>query len=1456
MWIFLLSNKLSGHSVTSDSNFVAALLLFLSMVDLFVLQLLCRQRGLITSGTIFLSLLLFSLCGSVEFAHKIYYFSNEVLVNAGPCFCFFIYFALVLLQTFLSCWADSYGYFVWIDKDHPPSPENFSSFLSKVLFSWFTRKTILGWRRPLVYNDLWALRDHYLSVNVVPSWEAMWNVAVSEYARKKLAATERTYGLRFKDQRVHVVSKSERVKMPKKPRLVFKLFGHWRLSVIYGILLKVLADILQFANPQILSLLIAYVESREQPLWNGLFYAGLMFVASVLFTIFTNLNFNHMVKVGMKVRTVLTSAVFTKCLRLSNDARRGSTLGEMVNLMAVDIQRVAEVYAYIGMIVSSPLQVCLAIYFLYQVVGPSVFGGVVFLVLLVPLNFWITSLQRKIQMKQMKLKDARMKLVNEILNGMKVLKLYAWEPSFEKKIELIRNKEIRLLKHLAYLRGFVSFLWTCAPFLIVVVVFATYVLSDPNNILDPQTAFVSLSLMNLLRFPMSVIPMLMSFLVQANVSCNRIEKFLLSEEFKPNLVNRTLNQAAAVKVHKGNFAWSSSAEQPILEDINLSVNPGELVAIVGQVGSGKTSLLSAILGEMEKLSGEVSIKGSVAYVPQQAWIQNMTVKDNILFSKPYRQYLYNKVLKACALMDDLKLFAAGDNTEIGEKGANLSGGQRQRISLARAVYHNTDIYLLDDPLSAVDSHVGLHIFENVIGNNGLLKDKTRIFVTHGLGYLKKVDRIIVIRNGRISETGSYAHLLASRGAFAELIETYIKDAVEEGEDISDDSVLEEVLNDVEVVNVNLFRRLSSIRSTTSSERSLRTRQHSQTSKTQSHENLPDGVQLNHVPNVERSMSIVDGEEHVEEAKTEGKLVEEEVAATGGVKLKVYLSYFKAIGLLTTIFILFLYIGSSSFNIGSSFWLAHWSNEALSPESSHSVETRIGVYGGLGIAQGLFILFGTLFLSYAMVIAGQRMHETLIHNIMRSPMAFYDVTPLGRILNRIGKDVDVVDNAIPITVRMWMMSMLNVISVLLVILISTPLFAAVFLPVLVLYYAVQRTYILSARQLKRIESVTRSPVYSHFQETLVGVAVIRAYQAEERFIRESERRLDENQMPYYENVISHRWLAVRLETLGNVLVLAASLFAILGRDSGLSPGIVGLSISYALQLTQALNHSVRMMSELETNIVSVERVNEYSCTQKEAEWENDNKPPKEWPEKGGVQFNNYKLRYREGLDLCLKDVTCSIAGGEKIGIVGRTGAGKSSLTQALFRIVEPAGGSIVIDSIDITILGLHSLRSRLTIIPQEPVLFCGSVRMNLDPFEAYSDEQVWNALENAHLKEYISSLPNKLQYEVFEGGENFSVGQRQLMCLTRAILRKTRVLVLDEATAAVDLETDDLIQKTIRSYFADCTVLTIAHRLNTIMDSDRIMVLDAGRIAEFDSPANLLSNTNGIFYSMAKDAGLI
>lgn len=433
---------------------------------------------------------------------------------------------------------------------------------------------------------------------------------------------------------------------------------------------------------------------------------------------------------------------------------------------------------------------------------------------------------------------------------------------------------------------------------------------------------------------------------------------------------------------------------------------------------------------------------------------------------------------------------------------------------------------------------------------------------------------------------------------------------------------------------------------------------------------------------------------------------------------------------------------------------------------------------------------------------------------------------------------------------------QVIATFVAIIYATPVFVVVMLPTMIIYYFVQVLYVSTSRQLKRIESVSRSPIYSHFQETIQGASTIRAFGRSHQFMLESEKKVDTNQVSSFPSVMANRWLAIRLEFIGNILTFFAALFAVLGRDT-ISGGLVGLSVSYALSVTQTLNWLVRMTSDVETNIVAVERIKEYTETTQEAEWEiPEKKPPEYWPEHGVVEFNKYSTRYREGLDLVVKDIDCKISGGEKIGIVGRTGAGKSSLTLALFRIIEAASGNITIDKIDISKIGLHDVRRRLTIIPQDPVLFSGTLRMNLDPFNLYDDEKVWSALEHSHLKDFVSGLNAGLQHEVSEGGENLSVGQRQLVCLARALLRKTRVLVLDEATAAVDLETDDLIQQTIRREFADCTVITIAHRLNTIMDSSRVLVLDKGEIREFESPENLLKDKKSIFYSMAKDAGLV
>ncbi|XP_043087240.1 multidrug resistance-associated protein 1 isoform X6 [Puntigrus tetrazona] len=586
-----------------------------------------------------------------------------------------------------------------------------------------------------------------------------------------------------------------------------------------------------------------------------------------------------------------------------------------------------------------------------------------------------------------------------------------------------------------------------------------------------------------------------------------------------------------------------------------------------------------------------------------------------------------------------------------------------------------------------------------------------------------------------------------------------------------------------------------------------------------------------------------------------RLTEADKANTGRVKLSVFWEYMKAIGLPLSIFSIFLFFCHHLSSLGSNYWLSLWTDDPVINNTQPHRKMRLGVYGALGLTQGIAVFCYSVAVSVGGILASRYLHQTMLYNVLRSPMSFFERTPSGNLVNRFAKETDTIDSVIPSIIKMFMGSMFNVLGSCAVILIATPLVAIIIPPLGLLYFFVQRFYVASSRQMKRLESVSRSPVYTHFNETLLGTSVIRAFGEQQRFIRESDGRVDHNQKAYFPSIVANRWLAVRLEFVGNCIVTFAALFAVMARDS-LSPGIMGLSISYALQVTTSLNWLVRMSSELETNIVAVERVKEYGDTEKEAEWKLEHSTlPAGWPTTGHIEIRNFGLRYREDLELAISDISVNIEGGEKVGIVGRTGAGKSSLTLGLFRIIEAAQGEICVDGVNIAQLGLHELRSRITIIPQDPVLFSGSLRMNLDPFDGYTDEEVWRALELAHLKNFVSGLPDKLNHECSEGGENLSLGQRQLVCLARALLRKTKILVLDEATAAVDLETDNLIQSTIRTQFEDCTVLTIAHRLNTIMDYTRVLVLDKGQMTEFDSPSNLIAK-KGIFYKMAKDSGLV
>ncbi|XP_037043484.1 multidrug resistance-associated protein 1-like [Bradysia coprophila] len=1294
---------------------------------------------------------------------------------------FIIFFAITSIVCALNCFTEQLPTDTKCPGTENPCPELGSNFVSKLFFSWFDKMAWKGYKEPLKQTDLWDLKPEDTTTVIYPAFTKNW----------------------------------EKGKEKNKASILPALWKTFRASLLFGWMLKLASDVITFSIPQLLRLIILFVDSRaseNQPqLWKGIMYAILLFVVSSLQTIIHQQFLHRMSTMGFRIRTALIGAIYRKALMISNTARKDSTVGEITNLMSVDVDHFTQIMVSIDLLWSAPFQIAVALYFLWSMLDVVVLAGFAVMLLAIPITGILMIISDDYSTRQMAKKDERIKMIHEILNGIKVLKLYAWENSFGDLINSIRNKEVKILKQTTYLSSFVNLIWLLVPYFVSLFTFGVFVLIDENNILTPEIAFVSLNLFNIIRLPLVSLADLLPKLTQTRVSITRINKFLNREELDPSNVDHFKDEDYPLLIEDGTFSWNDQEE--ILSSISMRVESGSLVAVVGNVGSGKSSLLSAFLGEMNKISGRVNTVGTKAYVPQQAWIQNCTLRANILFGNPHNEQRYQRVIEACALTADIEIFPDGDQTEIGEKGINLSGGQKQRISLARAVYHDADIYLLDDPLSAVDAHVGQHIFEKVIGPSGILASKTRVMVTHAINYLPKVDNIFVLENGKVCESASYTTLLKKKGTFAEFLLQHIQEANSDDEEIDD---LKLKISRLEGIDDELISRIMSRQSSQSSERSIQS----------------------------------------EITKTKDDVIDEEELHVGSVKYEVYKYYVKCVGMKWIVLMLLTNVVFQSVSIGSNLWLSKWSSDTVAATDTQLRDTYLGAYGALG----LLIVVSGYFLDLAPrlggLTAGVHLHLTLLCGILRAPLSFFEGTPTGRILSRFANEIDGIDNTLPEMLASAVSLSFEILGAIIVITMSTYIFCVAVIPIAILYYFLQDIYISASRQLKRLSFVSRSPIYSHLGETLQGAATIRSFSVQNRFIDESDEQVNLNQASQFADLVANRWLGVRLEMVGSLIMFFAALFAVLNRDT-ISSGAAGLSIVYSLQITKILNKLVRMVSVLETEAVSVERVKEYSQTKSEAPWNIPSQSlPNNWPEIGTVQFNNFDMRYRDGLELSLKGLSFKINGGEKVGIVGRTGAGKSSLTLALFRIIESSGGSILIDGQDISKLGLHELRSRLTIIPQDPVLFSGTLRLNLDPSEQNTDDELWTALEHAHLKSFVGELRTGLNHEITEGGENLSVGQRQLVCLSRALLRKTRVLILDEATGAVDLETDELIQRTIRMEFSDCTILTIAHRLNTIMDSDKVIVLDKGQISEFASPTELLRDRASVFYGMAKESGLV
>uniref|UniRef100_A0A672Q4D1 ABC-type glutathione-S-conjugate transporter n=1 Tax=Sinocyclocheilus grahami TaxID=75366 RepID=A0A672Q4D1_SINGR len=1300
-WTDLFSSfhEMSQNQLKPPVYFVTPLVLGMTMLLATFLIQFERLKGVQSSGVLFIFWTISVLCAIMPFRSKIMNASqaeNDKLRFTM----FYIYFGLTLLQLILSCFNEK--------------PPLFSSVVTDPVSLYvilFYSMAIKGYKSPLENKDLWSLNKHDSSELVVPNLLNEWEVEKSK-AKAGPGAEPNHVSVSPEEEEV-LLSKRKEARQPSFLRALLRAFGPYFLI---GSAFKLLQDLITFVNPQLLRMLIAFTKQPQAPSWWGYSLAFLMFSASLLQTLILHQHFQYCFVTGMRLRSGIVGAIYRKSLVITNEAKRSSTVGEVVNLMSVDAQRFMDLTTFLNMLWSAPLQIVLALFFLWQNLGPSVLAGVAVMVLLIPFNAFIAMKTRSYQVEQMKYKDERIKLMNEILNGIKVLKLYAWETSFKQKILQIRQKELHVLRKASYLSALSTMAWTSAPFLVALTTFAVFVTVDVNNILDAEKAFVSLSLFNILRFPLNMLPQVISSIVQASVSLKRIQGFLSHDELDPESVDRRNNASGnkyAVSVVNGKFSWAKQ-DQAALDNINVMVPQGSLLAVVGHVGCGKTSLVCALLGEMEKLEGQISIQGSVAYVPQQAWIQNATLRDNILFGRPYAEQKYRCVLEACALTPDLEVLPGGDQTEIGEKGINLSGGQRQRVSLARALYSGADVYLLDDPLSAVDAHVAKHIFDNVIGPEGALKGKTRILVTHGISFLPQVHNILVLVEGRVSEMGSYQDLLKQNGAFAEFLRNYS---------------LEDIIEDDDLKVEKLIQRC----------------------------------------NV--SVCVLQ------------------------VKLKVYWEYAKAVGPLLSLFICVLYGCQSATSIGANVWLSEWTNDALLNRTQDRVHMRVGVYAALGISQGVLVMFSSFTLALGKIQAARKLHQTLLDNKFHTPQSFFDTTPIGRIINRFSKDIYVIDEVLPSTVLMFLGTFFASLSTMIVIIFSTPIFALVIGPLALIYFFVQRFYVATSRQLKRLESVSRSPIYSHFSETITGTSVIRAYGRNTAFVLLSDMKV---------------WSRSRLDACSSSRMFSVFTVCFYG-------------------VTMSLNWMVRMTSDLESNIVAVERVKEYSETVTEAPWiVKDKQPPPDWPPKGNVEFIDYSVRYREGLDLVLRNISLEVKGGEKIGIVGRTGAGKSSMTLCLFRLLEAADGEIVIDEVKISEIGLHDLRSKLTIIPQEPVLFSGTLRMNLDPFEKYSEEDVWKVLELSHLKKFVSNQPSKLELECSEGGEN-------LRCL---VFKKKKILLLHQNGTKLG-----------KGFGACCVNIK-----KTLIMIHKVLVLDKGKIAEFDTPTNLLAQ-KGIFYGMAKDAGL-
>ncbi|KAI9235563.1 MAG: hypothetical protein BYD32DRAFT_420917 [Podila humilis] len=1433
-----------------------------------------------------------------------------------------IYFSDAIFLTFLALTSGkSTRAYVAKPGERVPCPEATASLLDLALFSWADPLIRLGFKRVLNQEDIWDFRlSDYSS-------------AVIHHFRQSILATRKNY--------------------PFIVRLVINFKSRISVQVVWA----VLWGLLTFVGPYSLERILYYVKHKDEMSieWGYLYVFGMLF-GMLLSTIAQSQMLWHGRRISMQLRSIVVGEVYAKALRRKDRAGQTQksqsesddeeenemfTYGAINNMISNDTSEISGASAYLQDLYILPLQITLAILFLYRVLGWSALAGVFTMACFIPFNLYLTNKVEKIQDELMKATDKRAELMNELLQAIRIIKFFSWERNFYSKVDMAREKELRQLRLRFTWWIFGTALWFGTPVFVTISTFFVYT-KIAGNVLTPGVAFPALALFNVLRAPMDAFPEMLQQCLRAKVSAARIDRFLDEEEvlvYSNTKPRKNLPTDPIIGFKNATFSYAGKSEQDAanathaagetvsghhfeLKDLNLEFPVGELSVITGPTGSGKTSLLLSLLGEINPVKGQAflprrdshdinpvtGLTNGIAYVAQQAWLQNNTVRNNILFGSPFEQRRYDQVIEMCALRRDFEILEHGDETEIGERGITLSGGQKQRIALARAIYSRAGHILLDDCLSAVDAHTAKWLFAKCL-MGPLMQGRTRVLVTHAVSLtLRGAAHVVVLKNGTVVASGTSQQVFDS-GVL--------------GDDVTNE---EQIMDDMPTDD----RTVAGIEEAEDDNAS----------------NAPTGSSsLNLTAAGKKKASNGDdaSTDSTIPAKEKKKLMEDEGKTDGSVSWTVYRLYFGSMGGIPYwMFLMASFLFMQVFQVASDLWLRFWASDKKAGDSSSSsafAAASVSSYassasdiatnassllmsftcqyrgehtyfggnpfrmcrqeyydtrqpmspisaleyqseaaqfsalsdepdtvGNLNYYLGIYALLSFAYIATIMcrqavqykgsLHASRSIHRRLLSQILNSPVRFFDTTPLGRIMNRFTKDIETVDQEVAPIASNLMFDFLGTLTVVIMITAITPQFLFPAFLISILFVIMATLYLRSSRELKRIESITKSPIFSHFGESLSGVATIRAYGQEKRFQHENLEMLDDHNRPFFYLWVCNRWLSIRVDVLSALVSFFAGLFIIVNRDT-VDVGAAGLSLSYSLTFTDHVLWLVRLYSNNEMNMNSVERVSEYmDLPQEPAAVIEGSRPPAGWPNNGEIEVENLVMQYSPEDPPVIRDVSFHVKPREKIGIVGRTGAGKSTLAVAFFRFMELTAGKIIVDGIDISKLGVHDLRSSLTIIPQDPVLFIGTIRSNLDPFNEHDDAALWATLKRVHLISEDGMESNSfgnLDSEVHENGNNFSQGQRQLIGLARALLKQSKIIILDEATASVDHETDARIQATIREEFKQSTLLTIAHRLRTIIDFDKVLVMDHGKVVQFDTPLTLIRE-EGIFRGMCQRSG--